>query len=318
LNVRRAVLAFWLLTLVYVCALLWIDHDKGLLSGIARLQAVLPVLMLLSFGSYLARFARWQWLLTQAGAGAAVPLGRGFVAYLAGFALTSSPGKMGELLRIRYLRRFGTAPETVVGAFVCERVWDLLVVLSLASLCAVGSGLLPVALAFVVLVLSAVVLFARFPSLGLRAAEWLRQRHWLRLTRWVEVLAHGFEQLVLWRKPKDLLVCALCGFVAWGLTAYAFVVLLDHLGLSVPTVLAFSILPLAMLVGAASMIPGGIGSTEAVVVVLLSALEFSVADGAIAAIGIRIATLWFATLLGLLCMLALEFAPESDSARSSS
>ena len=214
LNVRRAVLAFWMLTLVYVGALLWIDHDKGLLSGVARLQAVLPVLLLLS----------------------------------------------------------------------------------------------------------AVVLFARFPYLGLHAAAWLHQRRWLRLARLLEVLAHGFEQLTLWRQPKDLLVCALCGFVAWGLTSYAFVLLLDHLGLSVPTVLAFSIFPLAMLVGAASMIPGGIGSTEAVVILLLSALEFSVADGAIAAIGIRLASLWFATLLGLLCMLALEYAPAlaADNARPSS
>lgn len=54
-----------------------------------------------------------------------------------------------------------------------------------------------------------------------------------------------------------------------------------------------------------------------VVVLLLTTLEFSIADSAIAAIDIRIATLWFATLPGLLSKLVLEIAPVSDNAQTS-
>lgn len=54
--------------------------------------------------------------------------------------------------------------------------------------------------------------------------------------------------------------------------AYVGVLLLAHLGLTVPTLLAWSIYPVAMLAGAASMLPGGFGSAEAVVIALLGAV----------------------------------------------
>lgn len=51
---------------------------------------------------------------------------------------------------------------------------------------------------------------------------------------------------------------------------------------------------------AASMLPGGLGSTEA-------AVGLSVSQGAIAAIWIRLATLWFAMFLGLFAMILLGY-----------
>lgn len=305
LKVGRALFVFWLLTLAYIGALLWVDHDNGLLSGFERLASLLPVLMLFSAASYLVRYLRWYWLLARAKV--VVPPLRGLVAYLCGFAFTVSPGKIGELVRIRYFGPLGARPEMVFSAFVYERAFDLIVVLALASISVAGHGVFPIAVMFVALVLTLVLLLARFPHHGLRVAGYLQRRRLRRTARCVEVLASGFAQLTAWFRPLDLLVCLTAGFVAWGLTAYAFVLLLDQLGLSVPVLWAFSLYPLAMLAGAASMIPGGIGSTEAVLIALLAGVGISVADGAIAAIGIRLATLWFATFLGLLSMLTLDF-----------
>jgi len=122
------------------------------------------------------------------------------------------------------------------------------------------------------------------------------------------VFARGFAHTTVWLKPMDLLVSLTAGTLAWGLTSYAFVLLIEHLGINVPTLLALSIYPVAMLAGAASMIPGGFGSTEAVAVALLAGLGASLANGTLAAIGIRLATLWFATLMGLGAMLGLEMS----------
>lgn len=67
---------------------------------------------------------------------------------------------------------------------------------------------------------------------------------------------------------------------------------------------------IAVLAGALSFLPGGLGSTEAVMGVLLVAFG---ADGA-AAVAItllcRIATLWFAVALGGLAVAVLGFAPQ--------
>jgi uncharacterized protein (TIRG00374 family) len=316
LKVGRAVLAFWLMTLAYVGLLLWVDRDRGLLAGFDRLYSLLPVLMLFSLVSYLARYARWYWLLARAGT--AIQPVRGFVAYLSGFAFTATPGKVGELLRIRYFQPMGVPPELVVSAFVYERVFDLLVVLCLAGIAAAKFGVFPVVVIFVVLVLSAVILLAKHPDRVLHFAHYLERRHLRRLARLTEVFARGFAHTAVWLTPLDLLVSLLAGLAAWGLTAFAFVLLLDQLTLEVPVLLAFSLYPVAMLAGAASMLPGGIGSTEAVLIVLLAGLGVSLVDGTIAAIGIRLATLWFATLLGLLSMLVLELGAKSGGSNMAS
>lgn len=311
LKVGRAVFAFWLLTLAYVGLLLWVDQDKGLLAGFERLYSPLPFLLLLAVASLLTRYARWYWLLTRASV--AIRPVRGFFAYLSGFAFTATPGKVGELLRIRYFQPMGIPPELVVSAFVYERAFDLIVVLCLAGIAAANFGVFPVVVLFVVLVLSTVFLLAKFPNRVLHLAGYLERRHLRRLARLTEVFSRGFAQTTVWLNPLDLFVSAVTGLAAWSLTAYAFVLLLDQLGLDIPTLLAFSLYPVAMLAGAASMMPGGIGSTEVVLIALLAGLGVSLADGAIAAIGIRLATLWFATLLGLLSMLLLEFLPASGA-----
>ena len=309
LKVGRAIFAFWLMTLTYVGLLLWVDRSKGLLTGFERLYSLLPTLMLFSLVSYLARYARWYWLLTRAGV--AIRPARGLVAYLSGFAFTATPGKVGELLRIRYFQPMGVHPELVVSAFVYERVFDLIVVLCLAGIAAANFGVFPVVGIFVMLVLSTVFLLAKFPNRVLLLAGYLERRHLRRLARLTEVFSRGFAHTTTWLNPLDVFVSAVTGLAAWSLTAYAFVLLLDQLGLEVPTLMAFSLYPVAILAGAASMMPGGIGSTEAVLIALLAAVGVSLADGAIAAIGIRLATLWFATLLGLISMILLEFSPKS-------
>lgn len=318
LKVGRAVLAFWLLTLAYVGLLFWLDRGKGLLSGFDRLYLFFPTLMLFAFAALVARYARWYWLLARAGAAAAVRPMLGFIAYLAGFAFTATPGKVGELLRIRYFQPMGVAPERVVSAFVFERVFDLLVVLCLAGIAAANFGVFPVAAGFVALVLFLVFLLAKHPDRVLHFARYLERRHLRRLARLAEVFAHGFANTRVWLTPLDFLVSAAAGFIAWGLTAYAFVLLLGQLALDVPALLAFSIYPVAMLAGAASMLPGGIGTTEAVLIALLSTQKVGLADATLAAIGIRLATLWFAILLGLLSMLVLEFMAKPGASTKAS
>ena len=311
LKVGRAVLVFCLMTLAYVGLLLWVDQGRGLLSGFDRLHALLPTLLVFSLASYLARYARWCWLLARAGT--AIRPVRGLVAYLSGFAFTATPGKVGELLRIRYFHPMGVSPALVVSAFVYERLFDLLVVLCLAGIAAAGFGVFPVVVVFVVLVLSTAFLLVKYPNCLLHTAGYLERHHLRRLARLAEVFARGFANTAVWLTPLDLLVSFVTGLIAWGLTAYSFVLLLDQFGLGVPSLLAFSLYPTAMLAGAASMLPGGIGSTEGVLIALLAGLGVSLANGTIAAIGIRISTLWFATLLGLVSILVLELFVKLDA-----
>jgi uncharacterized membrane protein YbhN (UPF0104 family) len=94
------------------------------------------------------------------------------------------------------------------------------------------------------------------------------------------------------------------------------VYLIGKLDILVPWLIAFSLYPFALLVGAASMSPGGLGSTEAAMIVVLHEFGVPFDRATIAAIGIRLSTLWFAIVLGLLAILVLEFVnrrPETKN-----
>jgi len=84
------------------------------------------------------------------------------------------------------------------------------------------------------------------------------------------------------------------------------------MGVSVPALDAFAAYPLAMLAGAASMLPGGVGSTELAIVVSLARHGIGLETAALAAVGVRLSTLWFAILCGLVAIMLLESRAARD------
>lgn len=151
----------WLLATLaaYVAVLCWLDRERHVFAQLRRiwmplLLATVPVLL-----SYALRYWRWR-LLLRTDAADALPWRRGFAAYLAGFALTASPGKAGELLRIRYFGQLGVAASATFKAFVCERALDLLVVAALGTFAARLTPLFGWALAIVVAALALLLVLA--------------------------------------------------------------------------------------------------------------------------------------------------------------
>mgnify|MGYP005655108679 FL=1 len=96
------------------------------------------------------------------------------------------------------------------------------------------------------------------------------------------------------------------GFLAWTALSIAFVLLLIYSDITIPIFTAISIYPLSMLSGAASMIPGGVGSTEATTVAILLFYKAPLTIAVVAAIGIRISTLWLSVFLGLVSIWIME------------
>lgn len=284
--------------------LLYADAQKGFFEFLPTALAQLPVLMSLALLSFGLRYARWFYLLRLAGSH--VPVGRGWLAYLSGFAFTATPGKVGELVRIRYFGRLQVDASRVMSAFVFERALDLVVVLGLASLWVADHQMLGLAAGFVCVVLLVVCLVVLRPAWIGTLAAGLAVRGWLRLARLFYFMADAFVGCRVWLKPWPLLVSVLSGVCAWSVTAYSFVHLLNALRLEVPWLAAFSAYPLAMLAGAASMLPGGVGSTEAAIVVQLQLHNVPVAMALLAAVVVRLGTMWFSVLCGLVAVLVLE------------
>ncbi|MDA8454913.1 flippase-like domain-containing protein [Acidovorax sp. GBBC 3334] len=309
---RAALAAALACTAAYVAALVWADAHNQVFAQLPRVAAWVPGMAAVSFASYGLRYARWQWLLRRAGH--RVPGAAGFAGYLAGFAFTATPGKVGELVRARYFARWGVPAARTLSAFVYERAFDLIAVALLAALAIPSMRLFGIVLGFVAVLIGAVAAVAARPGMLLRLAARLRRAGWRRTARAGRTLARGLAGCRLWLTPRDIAVSFALGLAAWTAIAAAFAWLLQGLGAALPLAAALSTYPTAMLAGAASMLPAGIGTTEATIVALLALHAVPLGTAALAAVGVRFATMWFAVACGFSAMAWLERAGRAGAA----
>ncbi len=296
---RRGLSLWLLLAAGFYIAWLANSGTDTLTAALGRLGATGFLLLLAcSLANYLLRFARWQFYLQHLGH--AVPPARSLAYYIAGFALTTTPGKAGETVRSLYLYRHGVPISTSLSVFFTERFLDL-VVMGLISLLALlmlpGYGFL----LFVVGSFFLVILALMFSHPTLQRLAWLGDRflpaRLNRLFRHLLELLHDARRLF---QPAPILRGMGLGLAAWLTQALAFHFLLLQLGFAIPLHTSLAIYAIGILGGALSMIPGGIGATETGMAVLLGSVGAPPAVALSAPLIIRMATLWFAVSLGFI------------------
>jgi uncharacterized protein (TIRG00374 family) len=217
--------------------------------------------------------------------------------YFSGFALTTSPGKLGEMLRSVLLKPHGVPAAASIAAFFAERVSDLLSILVLAAI-----GLWAYAPARPVLALAlagvfGVLLLVQWTALITAIDRWamLRPQKWAKLiVKLCEIILHFRRCFSLPAMSMGLAI----GVVAWFAEGFGFWWLLGALGHPLPLATAVFIYAFAMLIGGLSFLPGGLGSSEAVMIGLLALNGFPHAAAVTATLICRLATLWFAVGLG--------------------
>ena len=278
-------------------------------AAIGRIEApTVLLLLLLSLVNYGCRALRWHRFARHLGI--SIPLRRTLLYYIAGFALTTTPGKLGEALRLWLIERcHGYRYDRAMPLFLADRVFDMIAVLLLALVGAASfpSQRLLTFAAFAAVVILAIAL-ARpawiLPAIGWGYAASGRRlpRLFAGMRRAIRGNARLFGGLVL----ADGLLLSLLG---WSAECAAFALLLEAMGHPVGFAAAAFVFAFAASVGAASMAPGGLGGTEATMVALLSVLGIELSSALAATLVIRATTLWFGVALGFIALpLALRLA----------
>ena len=107
----------------------------------------------------------------------------------------------------------------------------------------------------------------------------------------------------LCHRPRLLGVATVISVIAWGAEALAFYWMLGWLGADISLSFAIFVYALAMLAGALSFLPGGLGGAEAVMASLLVLKGMTMPAAIAATVFIRLATLWFAVVIGLVALI---------------
>jgi len=261
-------------------------------------RRLIPVLSL-SLLNYALRFVRWQVYLRRLEV--RLPRGRSLAVFLAGFLLSVTPGKAGELGKAWLVRELGGGPALrVVPAVLAERVTDLLGVLLLIALGSLpfpggpwiaAAGLAGVAVAVAVLT---------WRSLAELLFRWLGRLPVVgpRVPRLVEV----YDRLRSLLSPGLLLFALALAVLAWGAEGVGFFLVVRQYAPKAGLLLSIFNYTGSTFLGALSMLPGGLGAAEGALAALLHGQGLDTADAGSVTLVTRGATLWFAVLLGLLAV----------------
>lgn len=310
-GVRRLSLSRWLVGLAIGLALYlgFVLH-----AGYQQLQdslrhfrwSAVGLALCLSSINYGLRFLKWQYYLRRLGVRGIPPVESALV-YLSGFVFTVTPGKIGEVFKSWVLARtHGVAALRTAPIVVAERVTD---VVAMAVLVLVGSA------AFTggaVWALAGAALVAA--ALGL--VWWEAPVRWLlgalqehrRLRRLAASAQEVRDSLVRILGLKALLWPSLLSICGWSLEGLALFVLLGGLGVSVSVPFCLFFYATATLAGALVPVPGGLGIAEGLIrEQLVRVAHVAVPTATAAMLMIRICTLWWAVLLGLLAWMVLRY-----------
>jgi uncharacterized protein (TIRG00374 family) len=295
---------------VYLAIALWAGRLQVIsalrLVGVGTIAAVLTLSLL----NYALRFLRWHFYLGTLGGN--VPPLHDLRIYIGGFSLTTTPGKAGEMARSLWLQPYGVPTATSLAAFLAERFQDFLVVVILsgvgASLYHDARWLLGVSLGVVMLM----GVFLAVPSISQTALGSLAARQG-RFAAVARGLLGIFALTSRCLTPERFGVGFLFGLGAWCAEGLGFFLIMRALEYPLHLFDAIAIYALSMLAGAISFLPGGLGGSEAAMILLLRASSVPLAIAVSATLMIRIATLWFAVLLGFVALAFRVGKPDQKS-----
>lgn len=258
-------------------------------NGLARLPSWLPAILAVLALSYLGRFWRFRLLLHAEGIGRASR--QEAWVWLQGFALTATPGKMGELARVQQLhRQLGYPRMPLVHAFLAERLCDVTAVVIWLTLLVpaqlqqrLGPWNPP-----------SLGIASLFGLVGVALGCWL----WSRRGHWRKHLPSGhLAQACL---PGSGLSLGI-----WGLEAMLLWLLVQAMSPATPISAgqAISIYLLSGTAGMASLLPGGLGVNEATTTVLLHQAGIPTSLALSIAILRRLCSVWLITALAAIASL---------------
>jgi len=132
-----------------------------------------------------------------------------------------------------------------------------------------------------------------------------------RIVRPLPAIANLLRSAGALLQPRLLILGTVAGMVSWGAEGLGYYLICQGLHVQVPLLSAIGIYALAVLAGSAAFfLPAGLGGMELVMTTLLVAQGAPLRVALAATLLCRIATLWFAVVIGMAAAVTVEMHPR--------
>ncbi len=296
MRFRRITVVALVALMGYTAVAFWVGMPQ-VIEAVGKIDAWAYVFLLgLTLTNHVIRFLRSRWLLSCLNHD--LPVLRYMAYYLFGIAFLATPARVGETIRTFFLRKDGVPYTDSLSILLLERVYDVLAMACLSLLAVAYVDTIAV-IATVLLILSFLLLSTRMDKMlnllvhvGTRlASSW---------GRW------GFQKIgglqptmsILLESPRPMLSLG-SGLLGFAVQSAGFYFIVSGLGVDAPFWASIGIYALSVTVGSFSMMPGGLGTTEATMALLLTLIGVTAADTVTVIVISRLTTLWFSVAFGM-------------------
>lgn len=261
---------------------------------------MIPVILFV-FINYILRAERWNRYLHYMSI--KIRRKRSYWIFFAGLSMSITPLKAGEILKALLLRiEKNVSTERGLAIVFTERMSDLM---GMILLIGIGSFALSYGLLSFILVIigvAIVLIIINSKKISKIVFNWMGKIHRFRNIK--EFLEKATQDARTLLTGKILFIGTSYSAIAWLAECVAFYFIIIGSSIQISLLECIFIYSFSSVIGAVSMLPGGMGTTEATMIGLLIAISVDPAIASFVVILTRFSTLWLAAIIGII-MLAL-------------
>ena len=260
---------------------------------------LVPLLLLLSFLNYFTRFLKWDYYLSVV----KVKMKKidALSTFMSGLIMSVTPAKLGEVLKSVLVKEITGEPISKTAPIIlAERVTDFLSLLLIAIVGAYlfdygGNITIIVAAFFIILIIIISNKKIALPIINL--SEKIPP-----IKKYIHNIHSAYESSYQLLKLKPLILMTFLSLISWGFECLGYYFILENFDVNFGLLWASFSYSFSTIVGAISMLPGGLGLTEGSLTYLLIEKGITADISVTTTFIVRAVTLWFAVLVGIVSL----------------
>ncbi|MDZ7624314.1 MAG: lysylphosphatidylglycerol synthase transmembrane domain-containing protein [Ignavibacteriaceae bacterium] len=296
---QKVIISVVIAGVLYLAFTIYADFTQ-VISAFGKFNLLLlPLLLFLSFLNYYTRFLKWDYYLSIV----KVKMKKidSLSTFMSGLIMSVTPAKLGEVLKSVLVKEITGEPISKTAPIIlAERVTDFLSLLLIAIVGAFvfdyGGNITIIVAAFFVLL----IIIISNKKIALPIINFSERIPLIK--KYIHNIHSAYESSYQLLKLKPLVLMTILSLISWGFECLGYYFILVNFDADFGLLWASFSYSFSTIVGAISMLPGGLGLTEGSLTYLLMekgiAADISVATTFI----VRAVTLWFAVLVGIVSL----------------
>jgi glycosyltransferase 2 family protein len=296
---QKVIISIVIAGVLYLAFTIYADFNQ-VMNAFGKFNLLLlPLLLFLSFLNYFARFLKWDYYLSIV----KVKMKKidSLSTFMSGLIMSVTPAKLGEVLKSVLVKEITGEPISKTAPIIlAERITDFLSLLLIAIVGAFvfdygGNITILVAAFFIFLIFIISNKKIALPIINFSERIPL-------IKKYIHNIHSAYESSYQLLKLKPLILMTILSLISWGFECLGYYFILVNFDVDFGLLWASFSYSFSTIIGAISMLPGGLGLTEGSLTFLLVQKGVS-ADIAVATTFIvRVVTLWFAVLVGIVSL----------------